>query len=53
MEILIKKNFPDRKDLLESPPILIHKLDGRSKYNFLVTMTYSDWLNILKKIHDI
>jgi hypothetical protein len=41
----VKEKFG--KERAEFPPVLIHKMDARNPFNFLVTITYEEWLNLI------
>lgn len=44
------KNYPKNDIIHKYPKVLIHKLDGKNKYNNLVTLPYDDFKYLLEKI---
>jgi hypothetical protein len=48
MKEKLNKNFPEDDPVHNHPKVLIHKLDGHSDENQLVTMMWKDWVKLLK-----
>ena len=50
MEEKLLENF-EKEDLIHNlPKLLFHKMDNKHKYNYLVTLTYEDFKQILLKL---
>lgn len=44
----LKLHFPPGDQIHKLPKVLIHKLDSRQEENELVTMTWTDWVELVK-----
>lgn len=47
MRKLLAETFPKEEPIHNYPPVLIHKISGKDPSDFLVTMQYNDWLDLI------
>lgn len=53
IEKRLLENYPEEDPIHKLPKVLVHKIDGRNKYNNLVTMPYEDFISVLSQVRGI